>query len=35
MKITKEAQPGTEITVTCRALGAPEPVEEKLVVTVE
>ena len=35
MRIAKEAQAGTEITVTCRALGAPEPVEEKLVVTVE
>ena len=35
LKIAKEAQPGTEITVTCRALGAPEPIEEKITVTVE
>ena len=35
LKIAKEAAPGTVITVTCRALGAPDPVTAKLEITVE
>lgn len=35
LKIAKTAPAGTVITVTCRALGAPEPVEAVLEITVE
>ena len=35
LKIAKETEPGTVITVTCTALGAPEPVTTTLDVTVE
>ncbi len=35
LKIPKDAAAGTVITVTCRATGAPEPVEEKIEITVE
>ena len=35
LKISKTAAPGTVITVTCRALGAPEPVSATLQITVE
>ncbi len=35
VKIAKDAEPGTVITVTCRALGAPEPVTAELQITVE
>ena len=35
LKIAKTAPAGTAITVTCRALGAPEPVEAVLEITVE
>jgi hypothetical protein len=34
VKISKEAAPGTKITVTCKALGAPEPVVATLVLEV-
>lgn len=34
VRIAKEALPGTKITVTCRALGAPEPVTAALDLTV-
>ena len=35
VKIAKDAEPGTVITVTCKALGAPEPVVAQLQLTVE
>ena len=35
VKIAKEAAAGTVITVTCKALGAPEPVVSTLAITVE
>ncbi len=35
LKIAKTAEAGTVITVTCKALGAPEPIEETLDITVE
>ena len=35
VKIAKEAAAGTVITVTCKALGAPEPVIGTLQITVE
>ena len=35
LKIAKDAESGTVITVTCRALGAPEPVSAQIQVTVE
>ena len=35
VKISREAAPGTVILVTCKALGAPEPVTETLEITVE
>ena len=35
LKISKDAPAGTEITVTCTAYGAPEPVSESLTLTVE
>ena len=35
LKIAKTAEAGTEITVTCKALGAPEPIVKTLKVTVE
>ena len=35
LKIAKDAAPGTVITVTCTALGAPEPVVATIEVTVE
>ena len=35
LKISKDAVPGTVITVTCKALGAPEPVVSAMTVTVE
>ena len=34
LKIAKDAEPGTEITVTCRAVGAPEPIEATVTLTV-
>ena len=34
LKISKDAAPGTVITVTCRAVGAPEPVEASVTLTV-
>ena len=33
--ISKDAQPGTTITVNCKALGAPEPVTAQTIITVE
>ena len=35
VKIAKTAASGTVITVTCKALGAPEPVAATLALTVE
>ena len=35
VKISKAAAAGTEITVTCKALGAPEPIVQTLVIIVE
>ena len=35
VKIAKDAEPGTVITVTCKALGAPEPIVAQLQLTVE
>lgn len=35
LKIAKDVVPGTIITITCKALGAPEPVTETLKITVE
>ena len=35
LKISKTAVPGTVITVTCKALGAPEPVAAMMQITVE
>ena len=35
VKIAKDAEPGTVITVTCKAVGAPEPVVAELQLTVE
>jgi hypothetical protein len=35
VKIAKTAEAGTVITVTCRALGAPEPIEKTIEITVE
>ena len=34
LKISKDAEPGTEITVTCRAVGAPEPIEASVTLTI-
>ena len=35
VRIAKTAPAGTVITVTCRALGAPEPIEKTIGITVE
>ena len=35
LTVSKNAQPGTVITVTCKALGAPEPLIAQKQVTVE
>jgi len=35
LKISKTAKPGTVITVTCKAVGAPEPVIAEKEITVE